>query len=351
MKVLVTGGAGYIGSHTCKALALSGHDPIALDNLSMGHKWAVRWGPLEHVELADTKRVVDVIRHHRIEAVIHFAANAYVGESMLEPLKYFNNNVGGTLSLLTAMQETQVSILVFSSTCATYGCPTELPITESTPLVPINPYGESKLMVERCLKWLGDRKELRWTALRYFNAAGADPLAEIGEEHEPETHLIPLAIRACINDSTVRLKIFGSDYATADGTAIRDYVHVTDLAAAHVAALEALLIRTLNCSINLGTGHGTSVMQIVNAIQTVAGKPLRHDFYPRRPGDPDILVADNNRARELLAWTPQRSAIENIVEDAIRWETGAVRKRFSRATGMAAAYEEACDRPLIVRNP
>ena len=319
MNVLVTGGAGYIGSHTCKALALAGHIPVVYDNLSMGHRWAVKWGPLVVGELANQFAVEQAIVAHDIEAVVHFAARAYVGESMQDPMLYFVNNSLATTCLLQAMMKCNVRKIVFSSTCATYGIPEQLPIDESFQTRPVNPYGESKLAVENMLRWLGRLKGLNWIGLRYFNAAGADPDAEIGELHDPETHLIPLALRAaCPGDFL--LQLFGTDYPTPDGTAIRDYVHVNDLASAHVLALEKLNTQTVNDVFNLGTGKGISVFQLLSTVSAIVGSDVRYVASPRREGDPPVLVASADKVQRHLEWVPRYSAIENIVRDAWNWE-------------------------------
>lgn len=318
MKVLVTGGAGYIGSHACKALAQAGYEPIAYDNLSVGHEWAVKWGPLVIGELADRNRLVAIIKEHKIEAVMHFAANAYVGESMQDPAKYFTNNIAASMFLLDAIVSTGVDRIVFSSSCVTYGVPTRIPIDETHPTVPVNPYGESKLTVEKALRWMGELKQLRWIALRYFNACGADPDGEIGEDHDPETHLIPLTLKAAA-PGDFRLSVFGTDYPTPDGTAIRDYIHVTDLAHAHVLALRVLENQAVNTAINLGTGQGASVKQVIAAVEKVTGLKVRREEAPRRAGDPPELVADARKAKTALSWTPKRSTLETIVEDSWRW--------------------------------
>jgi len=268
-RILVTGGAGYIGSHTAKALARAGFTPIVLDNLSEGHRGAVRWGPLIVGDLGDTDLVRTLLAEERIDAVIHFAANAYVGESMTEPARYFHNNVTNSLGLLDAMLEAGVQHIVFSSTCATYGTPLRLPIDEDHPQAPISPYGESKLFVERVLRSYARAYDLRWVALRYFNAAGADPEGEIGEVHDPETHLIPLAIDAAV-DRNSDLSIYGHDYETPDGTAIRDFIHVADLASGHVQALKYLLAGGPSLAVNLGTGSGHSVDEVVTMIEATS---------------------------------------------------------------------------------
>ena len=317
-NVLVTGGAGYIGSHTCKALAAAGYSPVTLDNLAYGHRWAVRWGPFEQADLADRQAVERVLREHRIGAVIHFAAYAYVGESMTDPGKYFRNNVVNTLNLLEAMRAAGVGRIVFSSTCATYGVPQAVPIGEDHPQSPVNPYGESKLFVERALHWNGVAHGLRWMALRYFNAAGADPDGEIGEDHDPETHLIPLAIEAALGRRP-DLQVMGTDYPTPDGTAIRDYVHVTDLADAHLRALRHLEGDGPSGALNLGTGRGHSVREVVAMVERVTGRKVGARDAPRRAGDPPALVAAPGRARQLLGWEPRWSSLEAIVHSACRW--------------------------------
>lgn len=320
MNILVTGGAGYIGSHTAKVLATSGHTPVVLDNLSNGHEWAVRWGPFERGDLGDPAWLTGVFHRHRIEAVVHFAASAYVGESMTQPRKYFHNNTVNTLHLLDAMREAGVGRIVFSSTCATYGDPQRLPIDETHPQSPVNPYGESKLFVERILHWYGQAYDLRSVALRYFNAAGADPAGEIGEVHDPETHLLPLVIDAALG-TRPPVGVFGTDYPNPDGTAIRDYIHVMDLAAAHVRALDYLAAGGASTALNLGTGRGHSVREVIAAVEKVGGRPVPRRDSPRRPGDPPSLVADASRARQVLQWTPQHADIHTIVEHAWRWHT------------------------------
>jgi UDP-arabinose 4-epimerase len=316
--VLVTGGAGYIGSHACKALARAGYRPVAFDNLVYGHRWAAKWGPLVIGDLADPEALARVFAEHRIEAVVHFAAYAYVGESMQEPARYFRNNVANTLNLLEAALAHGVGHLVFSSTCATYGLPDSVPISEDTPQRPVNPYGESKLFVERALHWLGVAHGLRSVSLRYFNAAGADPERELGEDHDPETHLIPLVIQSALG---VRdpVKVFGTDYPTPDGTAVRDYIHVTDLANAHVAALEYLRAGGASTALNLGTGRGHSVREVIAAVERLSGRPVPAREAPRRPGDPPVLVADAARAGEVLGWHPRLSDLETIVATAWAW--------------------------------
>ncbi len=320
MRVLVTGGAGYIGSHTAKLLATSGHVPIVFDDLSQGHDWAVKWGPIERGSLSDQERLREVLARHPVDAVIHFAATALVGESMSNPTKYFRNNTVGTLNLLDAMHAAGVDRIVFSSTCATYGNPVRVPIDEGHPQAPVNPYGESKLMVEKILRWYGECYGLRWMALRYFNAAGADPDGEIGEDHDPESHLIPLVIGAAMG-TRPPVKIFGTDYDTPDGTAIRDYVHVMDLAEAHLRALQRLDEGTPSQAVNLGTGQGQSVRAVVTTVSHTAGKAVPAVESPRRAGDPATLVADPTRARDVLGWTCRYPNLDVIVEHAWRWHT------------------------------
>lgn len=320
-SILVTGGAGYIGSHTCKALAGAGYKPVSLDNLVYGHRAAVRWGPLVEGDLADRPLLERLMREHAVAAVIHFAAYAYVGESMQHPEKYFANNVTNTLSLLDAMRSCGVAHIVFSSSCATYGLPQRIPIDEQHPQLPVNPYGESKLFVERALKWYGQAYRLRSVALRYFNAAGADADGEIGEDHTPETHLVPLLIQAALGRRGP-VEVFGTDYPTADGTAIRDYIHVTDLADAHVRALEYLLADQDSVALNLGTGRGYSVREVIAAVQRLSEAAVPTRDAPRRPGDPPVLVAQAAEARGRLGWRPRCSDLDNIVRTAWSWHGG-----------------------------
>ncbi len=316
--VLVTGGAGYIGSHTCKALAQAGFKPVTFDNLVYGHRSAVQWGPLVEGDLADRELLDTVVREYAIEAVVHFAAYAYVGESMQDPGKYFHNNVTNTINLLEAMRDNGVGSIVFSSTCATYGMPQALPIDESHPQAPVNPYGESKLFIERALHWFGIAHGTRSVALRYFNAAGADPDGDIGEDHDPETHLIPLIIETALGRRPT-IDVFGTDYPTPDGTAIRDYIHVSDLAEAHVLALRYLFGDGESLCLNLGTGQGYSVREVIDAVASCRGATITTRDCPRRAGDPAELVADARQAREVLQWSPRWSSLEQIVETAYRW--------------------------------
>ena len=324
-RLALTGGAGYIGSHVAKSAARAGHIVITIDNLASGHEWAVQWGPLERGELSDRKWLRAVFARHRIDAVVHFAADALVGESMTDPRRYFWNNVVGSLVLLDVMREASVRTIVFSSSCATYGNPVRIPIDEAHPQVPVNPYGESKLFVERVLKWYGDAAGLRWIAFRYFNAAGADPECEIGEVHEPETHVIPLAIQAALGIRP-RLDIYGTDYPTPDGTAVRDYIHVMDLAGAHLRGLRYLANGGTNIALNLGTGIGYSVREVVDAVTRVSCRPVPVRESPRRAGDPPRLVADPGLARRVLGWQPAYSDLQTIVTDAWRWHVAGVRR-------------------------
>ena len=323
--ILVTGGAGYIGSHTCKALHRSGYLPVTYDNLSRGNVEAVQWGPLEIGDLADRARLREVMVRHRPAAVVHFAALAYVGESNENPAAYYGNNVGGTAALLEVMREMGVRHIVFSSTCAIYGTPKTVPISEQCPEAPINPYGASKMVCERMLRECATAFPLTFTALRYFNAAGADPDGEIGECHVPETHAIPLLLDAAAG-AAHGFTIFGDDYPTPDGTCVRDYVHVTDLAAAHVAALRALTDGAASAALNLGTGRGWSVREVVDSMRRITNRDLTVHVGPRRPGDPPVLVADAARARQKLGWRPQHSDLETLVTHAWAWRLGNGRK-------------------------
>jgi UDP-glucose-4-epimerase GalE len=317
VSILIVGGAGYIGSQTAKRVAQAGLQPVVFDNLVYGHEWAVKWGPLIRGDLADGALIRSVLEQHKITAVVHFAAYAYVGESVTQPRKYYRNNVAGTLNLLDAMLDAGVRDIVFSSTCATYGDPTLVPIDEGHPQNPVNPYGETKLAIERALHWYQRAYGLRFAALRYFNAAGADPDGELGEDHEPETHLIPLAIEAARGGK--RLEIFGTDYPTPDGTAVRDYIHVQDLADAHVAALAKLGDGATRLFVNLGTGRGHSVREVIAAVEKVSGRKVAAHESGRRAGDPPELVADARLAAEVLGWQARLPAIETIVAHAWRW--------------------------------
>jgi len=313
-RILVTGGAGYIGSHTRYFLEKNGHFVVVVDDLSRGFKQAVPDGALREVDTRDTAKLASLLRQERIEAVIHFAAYISVGESTQRPEVYFSNNVCGSLSLFEAMLEAQVKCLVFSSTAAAYGIPAKVPIPEDEPYAPINPYGESKVMVEKILEWLDRYREFRSIRLRYFNACGAEPESGLGERHDPETHLIPLMLRAIQTGKPVTL--FGDDYPTPDGTCIRDYIHVSDLARAHIVAIEHLLGGGKSDVFNVGTGAGQSVKQVLAAVEKVTGKKVPHTIGPRREGDPPSLVADSRKLQTALGWRPERADLERIVADA-----------------------------------
>jgi UDP-glucose-4-epimerase GalE len=318
VKVLVTGGAGYVGSHTAKALAQAGMEPVVYDNFSTGYRNAVRYGPLVEGELEDTALIRRTLESHGIEGVLHFAAFIAVGESVANPQKYFRNNVVNTLHLLDAMVAAGVKNIVFSSSAAVYGNPEKTPIPEDHPKNPTSPYGESKLMMERAIHWCAQAFALRYAALRYFNASGADPEGELGEGHDPETHLIPLVIDAALGRRP-DVQIFGTDYPTPDGTAIRDYIHVADLAESHVRALRWLAAGGDSVELNLGTGTGHSVREVVAAVERVSKLRVPFRDAPRRAGDPAILVADPARALGALDWKPQRAELDVIVEDAWKW--------------------------------
>jgi len=313
--ILVTGGAGYIGSHTAKALAASGFLPVTLDNLSRGHRDAVRWGPLIEADMRDSARVAEAMRRFRVVAIIHFAAFAYVGESVEKPDDYYDNNVGGLVSVLRACREAGVDKVIFSSSCATYGIPDRMPISEDVPQSPINPYGRTKLIGEQVLADHARAYGLRHAILRYFNAAGADPEGELSERHDPETHLIPLALMAAAGRRP-HLDIYGTDYPTPDGTCIRDYVHVADLAHGHLLALRHLLKGGGDLALNLGTGSGQSIREVLEAIRRVTGCEVPTRACARRPGDPPALVADAGRARRELGFVPRFSDIDTIVRHA-----------------------------------
>jgi UDP-arabinose 4-epimerase len=316
--ILVTGGAGYIGSHVCAELAAAGYRPVTLDDLSTGHADDVRWGPLEVGDVGDADRVAAVLGHHRPAAVIHLAARAYVGESVERPREYYRTNVVGSLTLFDALLDQGGAPVVFSSTCATYGVPDHVPMDEGTPQLPINPYGATKLAVERILADYERAYGTRSVALRYFNAAGADPAGRIGERHDPETHLIPRVLAAATGDLEV-VEVFGDDHGTPDGTCVRDYIHVSDLADAHVRAVRWLLDGGGSLRVNLGTGEGASVAEVLAAAERVVGHPIPHRLAQRREGDPPTLVATADLAREVLGWKPRCSGTERIVADAWAW--------------------------------
>ena len=312
--ILVTGGAGYIGSHTRYFLEKQGYSVLVVDNLGRGYREAVPPAILHTLDLRETDKLTSLLEKHHVDAVIHFAAYIAVGESTKNPLLYFENNVGGSLSLLEAMARAGVKRVVFSSTAAAYGTPARVPIVEDEPYAPINPYGESKVIVERMLEWLDRYQEFRSIRLRYFNACGAEPDAGLGERHEPETHLIPLILRAIQTGSPVTL--FGDDYPTEDGTCIRDYIHVSDLAEAHVFAVEHLLKGGASNVFNVGTGSGHSVKEVVASVERVTGKKVPFTMGPRREGDPASLVADSSKLQTTLGWKPNRADLDRIVSDA-----------------------------------
>jgi UDP-glucose 4-epimerase len=321
MNVLVVGGAGYIGSHCVRQLAARGHRPVVVDNLVYGHRAAVARGvPFHQAELGDGQAMRAILTKHRIELVMHFAAYCYVGESVTSPLKYYKNNLAAPLNLLEAMLETGVKKFVLSSTCATYGAPDRLPLTEDAPQRPINPYGESKLDLENVLKALARAHGLSFAALRYFNAAGAAADGAIGEDHDPETHLIPLAI-AHVLGQLPHLKIFGTDYPTPDGTCLRDYVHVDDLSRAHILVFDKLKKPGAQLFYNLGTGAPNSVREVIAAVEKASGKKVKVKFAPRRAGDPPSLYADNQKAVRELGWKIEYPALDQIVETAWRWHS------------------------------
>jgi UDP-glucose 4-epimerase len=318
INVMVTGGAGYIGSHCCKTLHLQGYHPITFDNLAYGHLQHVKWGEFFEGDLGSRQHLAGFFRRYRIEAVMHFAAYAYVGESVSDPVKYYENNVRNTIHLLRSMLDHQIKYLVFSSSCATYGNPESIPIEESHPRNPINPYGKTKRMIEEMLADFDTAYGLKSISLRYFNAAGADPETEIGEKHDPETHLIPLVLDAAAGKSR-NVKVFGTDYPTPDGTCIRDYIHVTDLARAHVLSLEKLLDGGQSDVFNLGTGRGYSVMEVIEKASRIAGKNIPYAQAIRRPGDPPVLVASNKKAVKQLGWKAQYSSLDDIISTAWNW--------------------------------
>lgn len=321
MKILVTGGAGYIGSHTVKELRRQGHDVIVLDNLSRGHQGAVPQDVhliIEDIHHIDAVRTI--LENEHIEGVLHFAAHSQVGESMENPAMYYDNNVVGSYSLMEAVRQAGVKYMVFSSTAAVYGEPKQTPITEDMPYCPTNVYGQTKLMIEDMLAQFSRAYGLRYVALRYFNAAGAAHDGTIGEDHTPETHLIPLIIQAALGQRK-SIKIFGTDYPTADGTCIRDYVHVTDLADAHCRALQYLVDGGSSQYFNLGSQHGFSVREMIETAKRVTGRDFPVEQAPRRAGDPAVLIADSHKMKEITGWNPQHSSVENIIADAWNWHS------------------------------
>jgi len=317
MRILITGGAGYIGSHVNKYLNKIGVETVVIDNLINGHREFVKWGEFYELDLSDRAKMCEFLKRKRIDAVMHFAAFAYVGESVKKPAEYYFNNVCNTLNLLKAMLEADINTLVFSSTCAVYGNPEYIPIDEKHPKNPINPYGRSKLTVENILEDFAQAYGLKYASLRYFNAAGADKEAEIGEWHEPETHLIPNVLDAVLGIKE-HVEIFGTDYNTPDGTCVRDFIHVEDLAYAHILALEYIMEENTSVVLNLGTGKGYSIREVINIVEKIAGKKVKVKESSRRPGDPPVLVADPSYAKKLLKWEPEYG-IYDIIESAWIW--------------------------------
>jgi UDP-arabinose 4-epimerase len=313
--VLVTGGAGFIGSHTCKQLFHNGFAPLVIDDLRTGNRRSVKWGALVTGDVLDTATLTQILRDAKPRALIHFAASAYVGESVVDPAKYYRNNVGGMLSVLEACRAADVDKVIFSSSCATYGIPETLPITEATVQAPINPYGRTKLIGENVLEDYAAAYGIKYVALRYFNACGADPEGELGEWHDPETHIIPRALMAA-SGKIVSLEIFGQDYDTADGTCIRDYVHVSDLARAHVLATQHLLAGGKNLKLNLGTGRGSSIRDVLSSVQRTTAHRVPITILPRRAGDPPALYADARLADEILGFVAELSDLDTIVRTA-----------------------------------
>ena len=329
-NILVTGGAGYIGSHTAKALAAAGYTPIVLDDLSTGNLWAVQWGPLIQGNVADDSLVRRTIERYHIRAAIHLAASAYVGESMSNPRKYFHNNVRNSLAFLDTLLACGVDRLIFSSTCAVYGVPQTEALDEDHPQSPVNPYGDSKLFIEKACQWYEAAHDFRYVSLRYFNAAGADLSGVIGENHDPETHLIPLAIGTALGLHP-ELRVYGTDFPTHDGTAVRDYVHVSDIAAAHVSALQYLEAGGTSERMNLGSGKGVSVREVIQTVERISGASIPTREEQRRPGDPPALVASAKRAEKLLGWKPSFPDIESIISTAWKWSSAQLQREATPA--------------------
>ena len=322
--ILVTGGAGYIGSHVCKELARCGYNPVSYDNLSRGHEWAVKWGPLVIGEILDQEKLLKVIKKYDPIAVMHFAAFAYVSESVENPLLYYQNNISGSLCLFKAMTISNVRSIIFSSSCAIYGLPISQPIVESNLKTPISPYGRTKLIIEEILKDFEIAYGIKSISLRYFNAAGADPDGEIGEIHDPETHLIPNLLKTAVGERK-HLEIYGSNHETKDGTCVRDYIHINDLANAHVLALEKLLSDQKSNQYNLGTGKGYSIKEILNVAREITGEVIKYKMMSARIGDPPILVADSKKFRNETGWEPENSTVNKIILDAYKWEESVTR--------------------------
>ena len=323
--ILVTGGAGYIGSHACKALARAGHIPVCFDNLERGHAWVVKWGPLEEGNILDRKRLDEVLHKYKPDAVMHFAGYIAVGESVEKPGLYHEINVKGSRTLIEALVASKTDRIIFSSSAAIYGLPEQIPIAESHPINPVNPYGENKAEVERMLAEFSETSGLRSVSLRYFNAAGADPDGETGEAHNPETHLIPLVLDTAAGLTPV-IKVFGNDYDTQDGTCIRDYIHVTDLVEAHLLALDALLQDADSTTYNLGSGTGCSVLEIISAARRVTGKEIPVTITERRAGDVDVLVCSSDQIKKDLGWKPQYSDLDTIIKTAWQWHKKTVNR-------------------------
>jgi len=326
-RILVTGGAGYIGAHAVLALIEQGFEPVILDNFSTGHRHATQGCEVIEADLRDRASIDSALTSRRYDGVMHFAAKSIVGDSMRSPLDYFENNVSGSLNLISAALKGEVEHFVFSSTAAVYGEPENTPITEAHTLAPINPYGQSKRIIEIMLAEAFRAHGLRSISFRYFNAAGAAPEAGIGENHEPETHLIPNVLRSCLRDNSgSRLKVFGNDYETRDGTCVRDYIHVRDLADAHIKGMTHLFDAPIADQINLGTEHGATVLEVIKACEEATERPIDYDVKEKREGDPATLIADNSKARDLLSWTPKASLFD-CVSDAWRWHLGTANKR------------------------
>ena len=319
VNILVVGGAGYIGSHTCLDLFNNGFSPVVYDNLSNGHAEFVKWGPLEQGDIRDRVKLDEVFRKYRPSAIVHFAAAIEVGESIRDPGAFYENNVGGTITLLRAAQAAGVNKIVFSSTCATYGIPLATPISETHSQLPINPYGRSKLIIEQILKDLDLYQGVRSFIFRYLNSAGADPQGRIGEWHSPETHAVPLAVETALGRRP-HFMVLGTDYETIDGSCVRDFVHVLDLAEAHTRSVKSLLGGSASHALNLGTGHGITVKELLNTVQKVVGSDFKIEYGPRRPGDSPILVSDNSLARDTIGWTPKHD-LESIIRTASNWHS------------------------------
>lgn len=345
--ILVAGGAGYIGSHTCLDLFNKGFTPIVYDNLSNGHADFVKWGPLEQGDIRDRPRLDDVLRRYKPAAIIHFAASIEVGESVRHPTVYYENNVSGTITLVQAAQAAGIDKLVFSSTCATYGAPESVPMSESHRQLPINPYGRSKWIVEQILMDLDFYQGFRSLILRYFNAAGADPEGRLGEWHSPETHAVPIAIETALGQRS-HFEVLGTDYDTCDGTCVRDFVHVLDLADAHTRAIEHLLNNGMSRVLNLGTGRGTSVKELLATVQNVTGKILDVRCGPRRKGDAPVLVADNALARRTIGWSPRRD-LRSIIETAWNWHSNYLPRHSGRASKPAGLDSELLRKRIALR--